>query len=92
MRDIIALACTECKRRNYSTTKNKKKTSERLEFSKYCRFCRKHTGHRKKRREPRERSEPATRRASERVGGSGGAKPPGGYVRRGEAPRRILGQ
>ena len=25
MRDIITLACTECKRRNYSTTKNKKK-------------------------------------------------------------------
>ena len=37
MRDIIALACTECKRRNYSTTKNKKKTTERLELSKYCR-------------------------------------------------------
>ena len=34
MRDIITLACTECKRRNYSTTKNKKKTTERLEFSK----------------------------------------------------------
>ena len=32
MRDIIALACTECKRRNYSTTKNKKKTTERLEI------------------------------------------------------------
>ena len=30
MRDIITLACTECKRRNYSTTKNRKKTSERL--------------------------------------------------------------
>ena len=35
----------ECKRRNYSTTKNKKKTTERLEFSKFCRFCRKHTAH-----------------------------------------------
>ena len=45
MRDIISLACGECKRRNYSTTKNKKKTSERLEFSKFCRFCRKHTAH-----------------------------------------------
>jgi large subunit ribosomal protein L33 len=45
MGDIIALACTECKRRNYSTTKNKKKTSERLGLSKYCRFCRKHTDH-----------------------------------------------
>ena len=37
MRDIITLACTECKRRNYSTTKNKKKTTERLEMKKYCR-------------------------------------------------------
>ena len=46
MRDIISLACQACKRRNYSTTKNKKKTTERLEFSKYCRFCRKHTAHR----------------------------------------------
>ena len=45
MRDIIALACPECKRRNYSTTKNKKKTTERLEMSKFCRFCRKHTAH-----------------------------------------------
>ena len=26
MRDIVTLACTECKRRNYPTTKNKKKT------------------------------------------------------------------
>jgi len=46
MRDIIAMACAECKRRNYSTTKNKKKTTERLEFLKFCRFCRKHTAHR----------------------------------------------
>jgi large subunit ribosomal protein L33 len=45
MRDIVQLACGECKRRNYSTTKNKKKTTERLEFSKFCRFCRKHTAH-----------------------------------------------
>ena len=46
MRDIITLACQECKRRNYSTTKNKKKTTERLELSKFCRVCRKHTAHR----------------------------------------------
>ena len=45
MRDIIQMACGDCKRRNYSTTKNKKKTTERLELSKYCRFCRKHTAH-----------------------------------------------
>jgi large subunit ribosomal protein L33 len=46
MRDIISLACTECKRRNYSTTKNKRRTPDRLEFKKYCRFCRTHTPHR----------------------------------------------
>jgi large subunit ribosomal protein L33 len=46
MRDIIILACNECKRRNYSTTKNKKKTTERLELKKYCPFCRTHTAHR----------------------------------------------
>ncbi|MDY0301128.1 MAG: 50S ribosomal protein L33 [Trichlorobacter sp.] len=45
MRDIITLACGECKQRNYTTTKNKKNTPQKLEFSKYCRFCRKHTLH-----------------------------------------------
>ncbi len=45
MREIITLACTECKRRNYTTTKNKKTTTERLELKKYCRFCRSHTVH-----------------------------------------------
>jgi large subunit ribosomal protein L33 len=44
-RDIVSLACSECKRRNYSTTRNKKKTPDRLEFKKYCRFCRKHLLH-----------------------------------------------
>ncbi|MBI5559965.1 MAG: 50S ribosomal protein L33 [Deltaproteobacteria bacterium] len=45
MREIITLACTECKRRNYTTKKNKKTTTERLELSKYCKFCRHHTAH-----------------------------------------------
>ena len=45
MRDNIILQCPECKNRNYHTTKNKKKTTERLELSKYCPFCRKHTAH-----------------------------------------------
>ncbi len=45
MRDIITLGCTECKQRNYSTTKNKKKTPQKLELKKYCRFCRTHTLH-----------------------------------------------
>ncbi|VEN74817.1 50S ribosomal protein L33 [Candidatus Desulfarcum epimagneticum] len=42
---IIHLACQECKRKNYSTTKNKRTTPDKLKFSKYCRFCRKHTPH-----------------------------------------------
>ncbi|HUL20408.1 MAG TPA: 50S ribosomal protein L33 [Thermodesulfobacteriota bacterium] len=45
MRNILTLSCTECKRRNYSTTKNKRTTPDKLEFKKYCRFCRRHTVH-----------------------------------------------
>ncbi|MEI9477411.1 MAG: 50S ribosomal protein L33 [Deltaproteobacteria bacterium] len=45
MQSIITLACTECKRRNYSTMKNKRTTPDKLEFKKYCRFCRTHTVH-----------------------------------------------
>ena len=45
MRVLITLACTECKRRNYTSTKNKRTTPDKLELSKYCRFCRKHTAH-----------------------------------------------
>ncbi|MBN2141683.1 MAG: 50S ribosomal protein L33 [Desulfovibrionaceae bacterium] len=45
MRVNIQLQCTECKRRNYSTQKNKKNTTGRLELKKYCPFDRKHTVH-----------------------------------------------
>jgi len=45
-RDLITLACNECKRRNYTTTKNKRLTPGRLTLKKYCRFDRKHTVHR----------------------------------------------
>ena len=45
MREVIILACVECKRRNYTTTKNKKMTKEKLELRKYCPFCRTHTVH-----------------------------------------------
>jgi len=30
---------------NYSTTKNKKKTTDKLAFRKFCPFCRSHTMH-----------------------------------------------
>ena len=45
MREIVSLQCPVCKNRNYSTTKNKKTTAGRLEFSKFCNTCRKHTDH-----------------------------------------------
>ncbi len=46
MRVKVLLACLECKRRNYSTMKNKKNTTGRLELKKYCPWDRKHTVHR----------------------------------------------
>ena len=47
MREIVTLQCGDCKERNYSTTKNKKTTTGRLEFKKFCKRCRKHTPHTK---------------------------------------------
>lgn len=45
----VTLECTECKRRNYITKKNKVNDRERIELSKYCRFDRKHTLHKETR-------------------------------------------
>ena len=44
-RELVTLQCTECKRRNYTTTRNKRLTPDRLEMKKYCRFDRKRTVH-----------------------------------------------
>ncbi|RMG60124.1 MAG: 50S ribosomal protein L33 [Deltaproteobacteria bacterium] len=46
MREIITLACTECKNRNYTTTKNRRKTTDKLQLRKYCPSCNRHTVHR----------------------------------------------
>ncbi len=43
---VITLACNECKNRNYTTEKNKKNDTARMEMKKYCRYCRCHTTHR----------------------------------------------
>ena len=32
MRTLVTLACTECKRRNYTTKKNKQNNPDRIEF------------------------------------------------------------
>jgi len=43
--EIIALQCSECKRRNYTTTKNRRNVQNKLELKKYCKFDKKHTLH-----------------------------------------------
>ena len=49
MRVNILRACTECKRRNDATVKNKKNTTGRVELKKFCPWCRTHTVHRETR-------------------------------------------
>jgi len=44
--ELVALQCSECKRRNYTTSKNRKNIQGKLELKKYSRFDRKHTLHR----------------------------------------------
>jgi large subunit ribosomal protein L33 len=44
-RELVTLACVDCKRRNYTTTRNKKTTPNRLELKKFCPFERKRTLH-----------------------------------------------
>lgn len=53
-RNIITIECTECrtnldKRSNgvsrYTTSKNRRNTTGRLELKKHCRYCNKHTVH-----------------------------------------------
>ena len=41
----VMLACTECKQRNYNTTKNKRNDPDCIELMKYCKFCKKETLH-----------------------------------------------
>jgi large subunit ribosomal protein L33 len=43
---VITLACTQCQERNYTTEKNKKNDTQRLEIKKFCPRCRAHTPHR----------------------------------------------
>ncbi len=45
MREKIALACSVCKRKNYTTTKNRRNTPDKLQLKKYCPFDRRHTLH-----------------------------------------------
>ncbi|MBI4337635.1 MAG: 50S ribosomal protein L33 [Chloroflexi bacterium] len=45
-RVLITLACSECRERNYLSSKNRRSDPQRLELRKYCPRCRKHQAHR----------------------------------------------
>ncbi len=45
-RELAILSCTECKRRNYTSTRNKRTTPNRLEIKKFCPFDGRRTLHR----------------------------------------------
>ena len=42
---LIKLACQDCKRINYRTTKNKKKVERKIELKKFCKWCKSHRVH-----------------------------------------------
>lgn len=46
VRVVVTLACTVCKERNYTTAKNRRNDSQRLELKKFCPRCRAHVAHR----------------------------------------------
>jgi len=48
-RPKVTLACTECKERNYITTKHRVTQRERIELRKFCSRCRSHQVHRETR-------------------------------------------
>jgi large subunit ribosomal protein L33 len=43
--ELVALQCSDCKRKNYTTKKNRRNTQGKLELNKYCPFDKKHTKH-----------------------------------------------
>ncbi|MCE7948401.1 MAG: 50S ribosomal protein L33 [Chloroflexi bacterium CFX4] len=49
VRQVIHLACTDCKERNYTSYKNRRNDPNRIELQKFCNTCRKHTLHRETR-------------------------------------------
>ncbi|MCC7492134.1 MAG: 50S ribosomal protein L33 [Fimbriimonadaceae bacterium] len=55
VRIVITLECTECRQAGrpgvarYSSSKNRRNNSARMELKKYCRYCRHHTAFRETR-------------------------------------------
>ncbi|MBI64423.1 MAG: 50S ribosomal protein L33 [Chloroflexi bacterium] len=40
VRTLVVMTCTECKKYNYNTEKNRRNTPDRIEFKKFCPSCR----------------------------------------------------
>ncbi|MYD36510.1 MAG: 50S ribosomal protein L33 [Dehalococcoidia bacterium] len=38
-RIVITMACTECRERNYSSMKNRRNDTQRMELNKFCPRC-----------------------------------------------------
>lgn len=45
MREKVILVCTQCLSRNYTTTKQKYESKDRMEIKKFCPRCNAHTIH-----------------------------------------------
>ena len=48
-RVFITLACAQCRERTYTTKKNRRNDTDRIELRKYCPRCRTHQSHRETR-------------------------------------------
>jgi large subunit ribosomal protein L33 len=44
-RPFVAMECTSCKNRNYTTNRNPKNTTDRLELNKFCKHEQKVVAH-----------------------------------------------
>ncbi|MFC1731313.1 50S ribosomal protein L33 [candidate division KSB1 bacterium] len=42
---LLKLNCTDCKRTNYWTSKNKKLVERKIELKKFCKWCKKSIVH-----------------------------------------------
>jgi large subunit ribosomal protein L33 len=48
-RVVVDMACSECRNRNYHTTKNRRNDPDRIELRKFCPRCRTHRVHKEAR-------------------------------------------
>ena len=45
-RILVTMQCPDCRERNYTSSKNRRNDTQRLELNKYCSRCHGHTIHR----------------------------------------------